>query len=108
MFTINGIKWDVVWVNPSSTELMRSDKSITVGMTDWNKKCIYLSNGLRGGFLRKVMAHELCHCFCFSYDIYIPIDEEERLADWISLYGTELVYLLDDLMNSALKKAYIS
>jgi len=108
MFTINGIEWEIVFKSAYSADLRRSDGSITVGVTDWGDKCVYLSNGLRGAFLRRVMAHELCHCFCFSYGIEIDIEEEEFMADWISLYGTELVYLLDDLMGSVLKKAYIS
>lgn len=99
MFYINGIEWEIAWENPNSNTLRRSDGSITVGVTDWNERCIYLSNALYGAFLRRVMAHELCHCFCFSYGVSMPIEEEERLADWISLYGTELVYLLDDLIK---------
>ena len=34
---------------------------------------------------------------------YIPNqtdEQEEYLADWISLYGTDLIYLLDDLMSN--------
>lgn len=108
MFVINGIEWDIVWVNANNDNLRRADGSITVGMCDNNKKCVFLSKGLTGAFLRRVLAHELCHCFCFSYDIYMPIEEEERLADWISLYGTDLIYLLDDLMNTVMKKAYIA
>ena len=103
MFTINGYNWDIVWVSPNSDNLRRSDGSITVGMTDWNTKCVYLSKSLKGAFLRRV----LCHCFCFSYNISMPIEEEEFMADWISTYGTELVYLLDDLMQT-MKKAYIA
>ena len=106
MFTINGIEWNIVFVNANSSNLMRSNGTITVGMTDNNTKSIYLSNKLKGLFLRRVMAHELCHAFCFSYDVYMPIDEEERLAEWISLYGSDLVYLLDDLMATILRKAY--
>lgn len=106
MFVINGIEWEIVFTSAYSTDLMRSDGSITVGMTDFNTKCVYLSKSLNGAFLRRVMAHELVHCFCFSYNIEIPIEQEEFMADWISLYGTELVYLLDDLMASILKKAY--
>ncbi len=106
-FEINGIEWEIVWVNPNSDNLRRSDNSITVAVTDWNDRCVYMSNVLRGGFLRRVMAHELCHCFCFSYNITMPIEQEEFLADWISLYGTDLIYLLDDLMQT-LKKAYIA
>lgn len=106
MFIINGIEWNIVFTSPYSDSLMRSDGSKTVGMTDFNTKCVYLSNLLKGAFLRKVMAHELVHCFCLSYDIEMPIEQEEFMADWISLYGTELVYLLDDLMASILKKSY--
>jgi hypothetical protein len=29
----------------------------------------------------------------------MPIEQEEYLADWISRYGRELVYLLDDLVK---------
>ena len=107
MFTINGYNWDIVWVSPNSDNLRRSDGSITVGVTDWNTKCVYLSKSLKGAFLRRVLAHELCHCFCFSYNISIPIEQEEFMADWISLYGTDLVYLLDDLIQT-IKKAYIA
>ena len=105
MFSINGYTWSLVFVNNNSKKLMRSDGSITCGMTDWTDRCVYLSNKLRGGFLRKVLAHELCHTFCFSYNVVMPIEEEEYLADWISLYGSELVYLLDDLMRMVLQKA---
>ena len=107
MFEINGIKWDIVWVNPNSDNLRRSDGSITVAVTDWNDKCVYMSNMLRGEFMRKVLAHELVHCFMFSFSIHIPIQEEEFIADWVANYGTDLIYLLDDLMQT-LKKAYIA
>ena len=107
MFEINGIQWKIVWVNSNSDNLRCSDGSITVAVTDWNDKCVYMSNMLRGGFLRRVTAHELVHCFCFSYDVYMPIEEEERLAIWVSEYGEELIILLDDIMR-ALKKAYIA
>ena len=103
-FKINGINWNIVFVNNNSSKLMRSNGTITVGMTDWNDRCVYMSNKLHGDFFRKVLAHELCHCFCFSYGIVMPIEEEEYLADWISLYGTELVYLLDDLMQNLWRK----
>ena len=103
-FTVNNQIWQVEFVNPSDYNLKRSDGSITLGMTDNNTKTIYINNRLNNYLTRKVIAHELCHCFCFSYDVYMPIDEEERLADWISLYGTELVYLLDDILNLIIKR----
>ena len=98
MFTINGIDWEIIYVNPFSDDLRRSDGSLTVGVTDMLKRSVFLSNRLRGAFLRKVLAHELVHCFMFSYSIHIPIENEEFMADWIATYGTDLIYLLDDIM----------
>lgn len=106
-FEINGIKWNIIFVSPYDDRLMRSDGSKTVGVAFLDETTIYLSNRLRGAFLRRVTAHELVHAFCLSYSIFMSIDEEERLADWVATYGTELVYLLDDLM-CAMKKAYIA
>jgi hypothetical protein len=104
MFTINGIDWEIIYVNPFSDDLRRSDGSLTVGVTDMPKRSVFLSNKLRGAFLRKVLAHELVHCFMFSYSIHIPIEEEEYIADWVATYGTDLIYLLDDLMRGIISR----
>lgn len=98
MFLINGIEWKIKFIHGASNKLMRSDGSISLAVTDWNDRAIYVSDKPKNGYLRKILAHELCHCFCFSYNINMPIEQEEYLADWISLYGADLIYLLDDLM----------
>lgn len=97
MFTMNGYQWDVVFVRSNSPELQRSDGSITVGMTDWNKMTVFLSDALRGAFLRKVFIHEVCHVACFSYGISIDIDQEEFLCDFIATYGDEIFGVVDNL-----------
>lgn len=99
-FEINGVRWNIVFAPSYSDRLKRSDGSKTVGVAFLDETTIYLSNRLRGAFLRRVLAHELVHSFCLSYSIFMNIDEEEHLADWVATYGTELVYLLDDLMTS--------
>ena len=106
MFVVNGVTWRIARVSSGSACLKRSDGSETVGVTDGNICTIYISNKLRGAFLRRVMAHEFCHAFCMSYNIHMPIEQEEYLADWIGLYGAELVYLLDEILsNNMLHKA---
>ncbi len=104
MFEINRVKWNIEFVPVTSPFLTRSDGSQSVGVTDANTATVYLSNRLKGAFLRRVVAHELCHTFCFSYSIHMPMEQEEYLADWVSLYGTDLIYLLDDLMGSLNRK----
>lgn len=98
-FEINGVKWNIVFVSPQSDRLKRSDGSRTVGVTFLEENTIYIANCLKGAFMRRVVAHELCHALCMSYNIHMSLDEEERLADWVATYGTELVYLLDDLIR---------
>lgn len=98
-FIINGIQWKIKYVDYSSPMLLRSDGSRTVGMTDWNTRTVYLCSKLSKGFLQKVLCHELCHCICFSYNIIIPIDQEEFLADWISTHGREVITLLDMILS---------
>lgn len=106
-FEINGIKWNIVFISPQSDRLKRSDGSKTVGVAFLDENTIYISKLVHGAFLKRVLAHELVHAFCLSYSIFMSIDEEERLADWVATYGTELVYLLDDLM-CVIKKAHIA
>lgn len=102
-FSINNRIWYVVFTASNSPKLRRSDNSLTVGVTDDNDGCVYLSDVLRGEFLRKVLCHELVHCFMFSYSIHISIQEEEYIANWVATYGTDLITLLDNLMYSLLK-----
>ena len=104
MFTINGINWNLIFVNNSSLDLLRSDGTTSLAVTDWNHRSIFVSTAPKGAYLRRIIAHELCHAFCFSYDISMPIDQEEYLAGWISLYGTDLIYLLDDIMSSIYRR----
>ena len=99
-FIINNRPWYIKFVSAVSSNLRRSDGSLTVGVTDGNDNCVYLSDLLSGAFLQKVLCHELCHCFMMSYNISIPIEQEEFLADWISIHGEDLIYLLDDLMSA--------
>lgn len=96
---INNIEWIIMFVQSGSLYLTRSDGSVTLGMTDGRTKTIYLDDNLRGSMLDRVLAHELVHAFMFSYDIHINIEFEEYIADWISIYGRELIYILDSLMQ---------
>ena len=100
MFQINGISWNVVFVPASSSELMRSDGSRTVGMTDWNQKTVFVSRSLYGPFLRKVLIHEICHTAVFSYGIELNIEQEEFLCDFIASYGDEIFGVVDELFRA--------
>lgn len=106
-FAVNNQEWQLLFVNPSNSNLKRSDGSITIGMTDNNTRTVYINNRLSDYMTNKVLAHELCHVFAFSFDYSMPIEVEEVVADFFSLFGRDMINLLDDL-TLILKKAYIA
>ena len=106
-FTVNNQEWALVLVNPNSKELTRSNGTITLGMTDNNTRTVYINNRLSDYMTNKVLAHEICHVFAFSFDYSMPIEVEETVADFFSLFGRDMINLLDDL-TLILKKAYIA
>lgn len=98
-FIVNNQEWKLIFVKPNSRNLMRSDGSITIGMTDNNTKTVYINNRLNSVLTDKVICHELTHVFAFEFGYYMPIETEEIVADFMSLYGRNIVYLLDDLVG---------
>lgn len=91
MFKINNLSWSISFVSPHSKLLQRSNGSYTVGMTDLNTHTIYISNSIKGEFLGKVIRHELCHAYCVSFGIYLPIQYEEILCDALATYGSSII-----------------
>lgn len=99
VFRVNNQDWKLVLVKPNSRELMRSDGSITIGMTDNNQKKVFINNRLSNYMFDKCLAHELCHVYAFEFDYHMDIEVEEIVADFFSLFGRNIVYLLDDLIQ---------
>lgn len=98
-FTVNGNEWQLEFVKPSSKELIRSDGSVTIGMTDNVQKKVFINNRLNDYMTDKCLAHELCHVYAFEFDYFMPLDVEEIVADFFSLFGRNMVYMLDDLIQ---------
>ena len=105
IFEISGTIWHVVFKNPSDGQLERSDGTISVGVTDRNTRCIYLSSALQGKFLRKVLIHEVCHAICMTYDLYMPIEQEEYLCDFVATYGDQVFDIVDGMINAIRRSA---
>lgn len=100
VFSINGTIWHIQYKNSNSSELRRSDNVSVLGVTDRNTHTIYLSNALRGFMERKVLIHEVCHAICMSYDVYLPIEQEEILCDFVATYGDEVFDIVDMVLGA--------
>ena len=91
MYQINGKTWYIMLVHSDNPMLMRSDGSYTVGMCDRITQTIYISELLKGKFLRKVLIHEVCHSAMFSYSIDMSVEQEELFCDLVATYGDEII-----------------
>lgn len=105
MFVINGLEWNLELVDCESDYLVRSNGTKTIGMTDSDTNTIYISNNLDSFLFKKVLVHELCHAYCVSYGVYLPIEYEEKLCDAIATYGKSILNLSDCIIEN-LNKYY--
>jgi hypothetical protein len=104
-FTVNNQEWELVLVKPSSKELIRSNGTYTIGMTDNLQKKVFINDRLNDYMFVKCLSHEMCHVYAFSFDYFMDIETEEIVADFFSLFGRNMIEQIDDLMQ-LLKKAY--
>lgn len=99
MFLINGIKWEVAFVYPNFPLLQRMNGDFTIGACDNLTRTIYINEEIQGDLLRKVLCHEITHAAMFSYNVDLSVQQEELIADLISTYGEEIVYITNKIFS---------
>lgn len=98
--TISNRVWKIKFVPIQSEALKKSDGTYTIGVTDRIENTIFLADNLTGSMLDRVLCHELTHAVCMTYDIFLPLETEEKLCNFMSDHGKEIIYLLDELLYS--------
>lgn len=98
-FLINKQLWHLQIVPPTFPSLLTSSGTFTLGCCDSNTMTIYIADGLSDFKFRKVLCHELTHAAMFSYDVKLTLDQEELLADIISTYGHEIIYITNKVFR---------
>ena len=100
MFNINGVIWDVLYVDPDDPYLKRSDGTYSVGACDNNTKFIYINNTLYGKKLKRVLCHEITHAAMFSYKVKLTLEQEEFIADLIATHGQEIIDITNKIKGA--------
>lgn len=104
VFKVNGNMWLLKFVRPSNPNLQRSDGSYTLGVTDGNIKTVFIADNLNDYMTDKVFLHELTHVHAMEHNYSIPIETEEIVADFLSLFGRDIVYLADEIMGKLMER----
>ena len=102
---VNDILWHIQFKKPTSSELRRSDGTISLGVTDNTTKTVTIADNVSDYMADKILCHELCHVASFSYNLNIDIQTEEIIADFLSTYGREIFDIADDLLRRFIRVA---
>ena len=89
---VNGTMWHIQFKKPTSSELRRSDGTISLGVTDNTTKTVAIADNVSDYMADKILCHELVHVYSFSYGCNIDIETEEIIADFMSLYGRNIEF----------------
>lgn len=99
MFLINNVYWKLAFVPPDYPLLQKWNGDYTIGACDSLTRTIYINQLLQGDLLKKVLCHQITHAAMFSYNVSLSIEQEELVADLISTYGDEIVYITNKIFN---------
>ena len=99
MFLINNIYWTVALVSPDYPLLQRINGEYSIGACDNLTRTIYINNTLSGRLFKKVLCHEITHAAMFSYNVELSIQQEQLIADLISTYGEEIIYITNKIFT---------
>lgn len=102
-FVVNNTTWNLIFVNPKSEHLRTSIGAYTLGVTDNNIKSVFIADNLSDYMTDKVLAHEITHVYAFEFEYYMPIEVEEIVADFISLFGRDIIVLANDIMKNVIR-----
>lgn len=109
-FWMNGKRWEIIFVDPFSEELVDRTGRLTLGTTDPVLRRVYISEVLTGDCLVRVIKHELAHCVMVSYDLLNDIhrmvkprywiDAEEWICNFLADYGREVWILTEKFIGA--------
>ena len=99
MFYINGIKWKIIYVSSDFPLLKRMNGQFTIGACDNLTRTIYINENLYGTLLKKVLCHQIVHAAMFSYNVNLTMDQQQLIADLISTYGEQIIYITNKIFT---------
>lgn len=104
IFYANNTRWRLKFVSPRNENLKNSLGAYTLGVTDGNLKTVFIADNLNDYMTDKVFLHELTHVHAMENNYYMPIETEEIVADFLSLFGRDIVYLADEIMGKLMRR----
>lgn len=96
---INNVYWKIAFVSPDFPLLRRMNGDYSIGACDNLTRTIYLNDTLTGALLKKVLCHEITHAAMFSYNVDLSLEQQELIADLISTYGEEIVFVTNKIFS---------
>lgn len=96
---INNNIYKIYETDPYAEELKMEDGEYHTGVTDFNKKEIYIANNLNKDSKRYAILHELTHAIIESYGFMQVEWTDEIVADFIGNYFPNICTILEEMQK---------
>lgn len=98
--TINGINWEVKFVNPESRLLIDNDGNSCLGLTFLNRGEIYIGINRPYDMVKRTVIHEISHAVLATTQITNPANyTEEDIVRFVASYGKIILEATDKVME---------
>ncbi len=94
---IHNDTWKIKVVDRNKKKMNPGEGELNLGLTEYEKNCISIRNGMKRSVTRSTVIHELTHAFLFSYGN--KVEDEEQMCDFFGVHGDEIVSLADRIME---------
>lgn len=88
---LNENKYQIKIVKPDDKNLLMDDGDYHFGVTDFNKKIIYIADNLSNYALKYTLLHEITHAVIDSFGFLQVEWNDEIVADFMANYSTMIV-----------------
>lgn len=75
---VNDTLWRIQFKKPTSSELRRSDGTISLGVTDNTTKTVTIADNVSDCMTDKILCHELVHVYSFSYGCALDFGHNKK------------------------------
>lgn len=106
MFVINNERWYIVLVSPYDVSLLMPNGKYALGACNDATKTIYIDATLSPALFEQVLCHEVVHAAMYAYNILLGYNEEELIAEIISIFGEEIVAIADAMFERIKRGGY--
>lgn len=100
---INNNLWRIEFTYPHNPNLRMSDGRQVLGLCDNNIKTIFIADNQSDAKTEHILCHEITHAICMEYNVFLDLELEEWLCNFMADHIREVVSILDTILSEMMR-----